>query len=262
MKIRIGLWCMALAAQTNGELPAFDVASLKVSPEPGPGQQLRVMLGRTTQGEVLTLNTNLSDLILLPWLTDLASDEQIRGPDWIRSYQYRYNVDAKSASATPTATLLLMTQRLLNERFHLAMHHEPKVIPHLELTVAKTGAKLKESKSGLPSGHVDYGPGRLYYNNIAVKTLAILLSRQLNEPVLDLTGIEGFYDVRLDWMPEEMGAAPHSAAGAEGKREEDMSLWRDLFAAVQADLGLQLERKKTPMDVLVIDRADQVPVGN
>ena len=61
--------------------------------------------------------------------------EQISGPSWIDSVQY--TVIANVPAGTTKEQLRLMLQRLLRERFHLALHYEVKDFPAYELVVAK-----------------------------------------------------------------------------------------------------------------------------
>ena len=63
------------------------------------------------------------------------------------------------------------------------------------------------------------------------------------------TSVEGAFDITLDWTPE-------SAAGNAPESKPPLSL------ALQDQLGLKLEARKNPMQVLVIDHADRNPVEN
>jgi uncharacterized protein (TIGR03435 family) len=64
--------------------------------------------------------------------------------------------------------------------------------------------------------------------------------------VVDKTGIEGNFDVKLDYAPE--GAADSSMPS--------------ILTAVQEQLGLKLVPQKVPVETLVIDRAEKVPTEN
>jgi len=248
----------AASAQSTTDRPAFDVASVKPSPPVAPGQNININLGTARHGEVTLRNTTLSDCIR--WAYALVSDDQVSGPDWTRSYTVRFDIDAKAPADTPQEQLMLMMQRLLAERFQLAMHREPRPLAHLELGVAKTGPRLHRSDDNVPPSRYTFGRGRLFYDHASMHTLTVLLSRQLRQPVLDKTGIEGFYDVKLEWAPDD----PQSllrADGAEAQTTDDVPL-PDIFGAVQAQLGLRLEMKKTPVEILVIDHAEKTPGGN
>jgi uncharacterized protein (TIGR03435 family) len=249
-----------LATLRAAELPAFDVASLKPSPATLPGQNIEINLGTWRHGEVVLRNTTLNDCIRFAY--GLVSDEQISGPDWMRSYQFRFDIIAKAPPATPREQLLLMLQRLLTERFRLALHREPRAMAHLDLEVAPGSRKLHESLDSTESSLVSYGPGKLIYRHIPLATLAVLLSRQLKQPVFDRTGIAGFFNIDLQWLPDDLPRPSTGADAAPASEASEMSLRPDLFHAVQTQLGLKLEVRKTPVEVLMIDHAEQVPVGN
>jgi uncharacterized protein (TIGR03435 family) len=59
--------------------------------------------------------------------------------------------------------------------------------------------------------------------------------------VVDRTGVNGKFDVDLKWTPEED---------------------RDIFIALQEQLGLKLESGRAPVEFIVIDRAERIPTGN
>ncbi len=79
-------------------------------------------------------------------------------------------------------------------------------------------------------------------------TLAELLRPTLAMPVVDETGLTGKYDFNLDFTTRGPDAPADAPPG--------------LFTAVQQQLGLRLEQKKIPMDVLVVDRAEKTPKEN
>ncbi len=75
--------------------------------------------------------------------------------------------------------------------------------------------------------------------------VAIQLSRQLDLPVVNGTGLSGTYNVKLRWTPE-------SARLTGEKVADDVSV----CTAVQEQLGLRLRATRAPIDVLVIDHVD------
>jgi uncharacterized protein (TIGR03435 family) len=238
----------AAFAQPAAPTPAFDVASVK--PSTPAGDTININLGGANHGIVTLTNTTLSECIRYAY--GLASEDQISGPVWIRDRALRVDVTAKASPDTPVDQLLLMTQALLAERFHLTLHREPKPLAHLELEVGKTGSKLPASKGDTAAFAPTYMRGRLSYSHLTTHTLAVLLSRQLRQLVIDSTGLAGFFDVHLEWTPDDAvaGAAP------------DGSPQPDIFGAVQQQLGLRLEVKKTPVEILVVDHAEKVPTEN
>ncbi|SPE38193.1 conserved exported hypothetical protein [Candidatus Sulfopaludibacter sp. SbA3] len=222
--------------------PAFDVASVKLS-EPVPyGQNYNINLGRVLHGEVTLTNTTLSDCVRFAY--NLVSDDQIAGPEWIKSREFRYDIVAKSAPDTPRERLLQMVQTLLAERFNMQTHREPRVLAHYELVVAKGGLKMKEAQPDA-SSDTRFGNGsllRVSSHRMPMFRLVILLSRNLRQAVLDKTGLTGEYDENLEWTSDDSGPS--------------------IFSAIQDQLGLKLEPHKSPVEIVVVDRADKVPVAN
>jgi uncharacterized protein (TIGR03435 family) len=234
--------------------PKFDVASVKPSQPAPTGDNININLGGDNHGTVTLGNTTLSECIRYAYA--LTSEDQISGPDWIRDRAIRFDIIAKAPPETPRDQLLLMTQNLLAERFHLQLHTDQRPVTHMELSVDKGGSKLHASTAeGTNSTLRGYGRGLLFYDHFDFHMLATLLSRQLRVPVIDKTGITGRYDLKLEWTPEDLQPA---AGSADSPVRPDVNV----YTAVREQLGLQLEMKKTPIDVLVIDRADKVPVPN
>jgi uncharacterized protein (TIGR03435 family) len=73
-------------------------------------------------------------------------------------------------------------------------------------------------------------------------------------PVVDRTGLNGKYDFTLEYSLEFPGAG-----GGNGSDSPDAP---GLFTALQTQLGLQLERRKVPFDVLIVDSVDKAPAEN
>lgn len=225
----------------------FDVASLKPS---APVIDLyRANLGTIAHGEVTLTNATLVDCIKFAY--GLASDDQMDGPDWTKSKAVRFDVLGKAPAATPRAQLLLMLRTLLADRFHLVMHTDKRRIPHYALAVAKNGPKLEEVQPDPGGSHMTYRLGHITHNQISMQTLAMLLSRQMGEMVLDETGLKGVYKIDLQWTPESRQGAP-----------DTVETGPTIFTALQEQLGLRLEGRKDEVDVMVIDHADRVPVAN
>jgi uncharacterized protein (TIGR03435 family) len=237
----------ASRAQSSAAL-SFDVASLKPSPPP-PGDTYNANLGSIRNGEVALTNATLVDCLKFAY--GLASDEQTAGPDWVKSKRIRFDVLAKAPPSTPRDQLLLMLRTLLNERFHLAMHSERRAFTHYALVVGKNGHKLHEVPRDPATSHMIYRYGSLTHTEISMQTLALLLSRQTGEMVLDETGLKGVYELKLEWTPEPTRGIPDPPENGPS-----------LFTAVQEQLGLKLEARKDAVEVLVIDHADQTPVEN
>jgi uncharacterized protein (TIGR03435 family) len=94
------------------------------------------------------------------------------------------------------------------------------------------------------------------------------LGRFVDRPVVNQTELKGSYDFTLEFAPEDFRAMHiRSAVNAgvvlppEALRALEYGSSDSLFAAVQT-VGLKLERKKAPLDVLVIDKIERSPTAN
>lgn len=241
---------LVVAGSCLGQGLRFDVASVKAS-EPVPfGQNININLGTVAHGQLTLGNATLCESIRFAY--GLVSDDQVAGPAWIKSREFMYDVVAKSGADTTREQALEMLQTLLTERFQLQMHREPRVVPHYELVIAKGGPKLKEAKPEA-TGLLKFGTAglvRVSSDKMPMFRFVMLLSRQMRQAVLDKTGLTASYDLNLEWTPD-------SAAGS-----ADAPTGVSVFTAIQEQLGLKLEPRKTPMEILVIDRAEKVPVAN
>lgn len=234
---------LALVLPAAGEQPAFDVASLKAVQIDPNEATYRANLGTTLHGEVELTNATLADCLKFAY--GLSNDVQLEGPDWIQDKRVRFNVQAKAPADTPRAQLLLMLQRLLNERFQLALHKEPKTRSYLALLPGKK-LKMQPASPDLTVVQSNNGPGHIISRKMTMTVVALLLSRFLRQPVLDMTDLQGPYGVHLEWSPESTEAATGPS----------------VYTAVQEQLGLKLESRKGPLEVLVVDHAERTPLPN
>ena len=118
------------------------------------------------------------------------------------------------------------------------------------------------------------GNARMTANRQSMAGLAEMLSGQLDLPVVDMTGLTGNYDFTLYFAPEGLvgmrlpGGLPPPPPPGEGGPGMPMASAPDaqsnpsLFAALQEQLGLKLEQRKGPVDLLVIDHLEKAPVEN
>ncbi len=226
----------------------FEVATVRKSPPP-EGDTININLGTVRNGKLTFANASLSDLLKFAY--NITSDSQLSGPDWIKSKDVRFDVVALAPADTPREQLALMLQALLAERLKLVVHHEQKTLPYLAMIMGKNGPKFHEAKvDSAPDTGFTVG-GRIIRNQISMQMLALLLSRFERQTVLDMTGLKGFFEVRLEWTPDD-GRAPAAAD----------SVGPSLYTAVQEQLGLKLEARKGLVDVVVVDGAEKVPGEN
>jgi uncharacterized protein (TIGR03435 family) len=238
-------------------LPTFDVASVHAVPN-APGDY-RANLGTATHGEVTLTNATLSQC--LRYAFGINNDDQISGPDWIKSREFRYDIVAKAPPETPIAQLLLMLQGLLTEHFTLAIHRELKQKAFLALRIGKKGLKMQQSRDGAPPGGREIA-GAIVTNVMPMDHLTMLLSRFLRQPVVDMTGLKGNFEVKLEWTPESVQPPVAPVAMPDPGAASPVDSRPSIFVAVQEQLGLALESRKGPLEVIAVDRADKVPIEN
>jgi uncharacterized protein (TIGR03435 family) len=241
------LFGLVAASSVLAQPPAFDVASLKPSAVVPIGQNIAINLGATHHNELVLANTTLCEMLRFAY--QLVSDDQVAGPDWIKDREVRFDVVAKGPVGARREQLLEMLQTLLDERFKINKHNEPRVVAHYELAIAKGGLKIHPSKPDAKDD-LKYLRGQLVSEWMPMSRFTMLLSRQLRQTVIDKTGLSGAYDIDIEWTPDEPSGAPPEVPGL------------SIFTAIQEQLGLKLEWHKSPMDVMVIDRAEKVPIAN
>ena len=113
------------------------------------------------------------------------------------------------------------------------------------LVVDKNGPKLSESAPDVARSEKRFH-GRLEVTHYSMDSLVHRLRQELDRKVIDQTGLDGFYDFKLEWAPED--SAVDSGAPS-------------VFTAVRTQLGLRLDARKVPVDVLIIDHAEK-PTAN
>ena len=238
----LAAWACVAAAQTA----KFDVASAKAIPP--PVGSYRADFGTANHGQLTLTNVTFSECVRYAF--GITNDYQVAGPDWIKSRQFLFEIIGKAPADTPISELRTMLQALLRERFHLEAHREARAIPHLELSIAKKGSKLKEADSQTGTAANSGVMGRISSTGLPMPELAALLSRFLRVPVVDATGLRGAYEVHLTWTPDRV------------VQTAEPSEYPELFTAIQEQLGLVLRSQKSPIDVLVVDRAEKTPIEN
>ena len=115
----------------------------------------------------------------------------------------------------------------------------------------------------------------LISNGQTMDGLATQLSNRFDRPVIDQTGLKGKYDLRLRYDPASMpggrggsvmikdGPGTGPAGGDPANRiAPDGDPPPSIFNALQEQLGLKLEAKKGPIDLLMIDHVEKTPTEN
>lgn len=280
---RAGLWIFCCAAMYAQITPLeFEVASVK----PSKGGAERVDIGVHVDGaQVHITEFSLRDYVRVAYRVKLY---QIVGPD---SLSERFNVDAKLPEGATREQVPEMLQSLLAGRFEIKTHRESKEFPVYALTAASGGVKLKESApddgaasaattvraSGSANGvSLDLGKGssfrfadgKLEAKKVTMAVFADTISRFVDRPVVDRTGLKGSYDISAEVTPEDYRSMLIQSAVNAGVHLPPQALQfldgatdESLHAALRK-FGLQLNATKAPLEVLVVDHISKSPVEN
>jgi uncharacterized protein (TIGR03435 family) len=178
---------------------------------------------------------------------------QVLGPPWIDSE--RYDIVAKVPAGATKEQVNVMLQNLLADRFKLSVHRETKQLPLYELVVRKNGSNMRDSDPNASGGRSTRYVGRNYVVTSPKASMAEVIqviNAFLDRPVVDKTGLTGTYDLKLTYTPDTPG----------NRRSEPDPNDISIFTAVQEQLGLRLEAKTGPVDVLVVDQGNKTPTEN
>ena len=243
----------ARASPANVPPPAFEVASIRPS-DPAS----RISIARS--GDRLT-TTNTSLEMLITWAYDIRDDRLFGKPKWLDSD--RYDIVAKAGQSLGPGRLQQMMQSLLASRFQLALHRETRELAMYAMVIGKDGAKVHLTEASGPAGQNPFsmpGRGRLTGSLVTAGMLANVLSNQLGRSVQDQTGLKGVFDFSLEWEPDT--DAPSTNVDAVSEPSASARAGPSIFTAIQEQLGFKLERRKGPVEVIVIDHVENVPTGN
>jgi uncharacterized protein (TIGR03435 family) len=188
-----------------------------------------------------------------------------------------------------------MLRALLADRFDLKTHGASKDFPVYALVVAKGGVKLVEhvagpddvpaarpgtvnvAASGSPNGvSIDLGGGstftlannRLEIARATMVSVAATFTRLLDRPVVDATNLSGAYDLTFDLTPDDYSATLIRSAVNAGVNLPPAALKLldagsgNPFSAPLQKFGLELESRKAPLDVVIVDSSRRTPTDN
>jgi uncharacterized protein (TIGR03435 family) len=255
----------AAVAQSADAPMAFDVASVKTSAYGDLRDVLNAYFdtrmrggpGTDDPGQITFKNASLKSLIVSAYG---VKRYQISGPDWLDAGGF--NIIAKVPPGVSKQRVGVMLQSLLAERFKLTLHHEKRELPVYTLVAGKSGPKMKVEQTNPDAGGTWgewNGNARWVTHYETMQYLADFLSPRLDRPVLDMTGLTEHYGFTLYWAAENMMVRTATARNTGAEAAEPAPT---IFAAVQEQLGLKLERSTSPMDMLVIDHAEKTPTEN
>jgi uncharacterized protein (TIGR03435 family) len=276
------LACNVLHGQAPAQKVEFEVATIKKSPP--PGTENAVTAGIKMDGSQVRIGQlTTRDYIAMAYR---VKPYQINGPDWMTTE--RFDIAAKLPAGAKGDQFLPMMQSLLADRFGLKFHREPKEMGVYALVIGKPPLKLKEiareenapppsvfeaSGSGnangiavtLPNGaSYTFAGGKFDGKKIEGRNIAEVLERYTDRPVIDATELKGRYDFNFEVSPEEyqtllIRAAVNSGVVLPPQALRLLDNGGDPLGNALAQLGLKLEPRKAPVEMLVVDQVLRTP---
>lgn len=255
-------------------LPSFEVASIKVDRSEGGHNSIGFRPGRFS-----TIGASAKSLI--EYAYSLASDARLSGgPSWINSEKYVIEAKIDDSLAAKLQKLpprkradqvRLMIRSPLADRFKLKVSHVTRQLPIYALVVAKGGAKLAPAANDTGqtagiSSSLHGLTGDLVAKDVSINFFLATLAGQTElegRIVVDETELKGRYDFKLHWTHEDLEPGRNDANGGAAMANAPLAgpSGPSLFTAHHEQLGLKLESRKEPVEIVVIDHIER-PSGN
>ena len=239
--------------------PSFEVASIK---RKAPG----IVGSRFEPGGRYRME---GPLLLLIAVAYEAAGPVIGGPAWL--IRDHYSVEARAGADVPRSEMIKMVRSLVRERLKVAIHRESRQEEAYALVLAQDGqlgpqlrkssvdcevriAAIRDNQpvpelpplpNGMPPCISRPRSGDLLSGGMTLGSLASYLRSEVGRRVVDKTGLDGYYEMSL-------------------RHREGTDTGSDLpsvVAALPEQLGLKLERTRTTVETIVVDRIE-LPAEN
>lgn len=267
MAVLLAAWTGRIARAQQGDAPngnasalRFEVTSVKETKTmlaPGELAGIRAMAGGTYMARYATLKSMIGEMYKI-------TDIQIAGgPNWIDTA--RFDVTAKAEHPDNIGNLNIMFQNMLADRFKLQFHRETRMLPVWVVTMDRNGSKMKVNPSPeqfevpIKLSGASAASTSLTFTGIHTNMeylcwwLGLVINRfqQVDRPVVDRTGLKGFYDFTLTFVPDPSGRT--------GPNGEPLASFEgsNLAEALREQLGLKFENTKSPVQVFIIDQVEK-----
>jgi uncharacterized protein (TIGR03435 family) len=241
--------------QSQGTSSQFDAASVRINQSSDrPSTQYDA-------GRVILHKASIRHLVLRAWP---LPDYQLVLPDWVAGDRgaLGYDISVTFPPATTAENLQLMFQDLLATRFGLTIHRETREVRAFEVRASESGPKLREAVNpAQPTDFPKYSTriegGAWHFSSrlgaapsgltVAGFLEALDATHILDRPLVDATGIQGYYDIDLTASAEVPGNKPDPS---------------ELLSALEKQLGLKASLKTLSLRMLVVDHMDRIPTAN
>ena len=277
-----------VVAQTPAQAdatPKFEVASVRSNTSGDNKMSNQILPGGRYNA------VNIPPRLLIMNAYGLQEQQLVGAPPWITSERFDIVAKAEGEIGPPVSRdggpsqMQLMIRSLLEERFKLKVHREPREVPIYSLVLARPDGRLG---NGLKVSAVDcealmaarrkggpppeppkpgerpqcgarVGFGELTAGGQPLLELISLLSATVGRSVVDRTGLTGRYDIDLRWTPDRV-LQRAGAAASEPIRVNGVDIdpnGPSIFTALQEQLGLKLESERGTVEALVIDSIER-----
>lgn len=242
----------AAAPAADAAAPQFEVAAIKPA-KPGNGNH-----NWDDSADRMSIeNYTLRRLISVAY--GLKSELQvIGGPKWIDSQAFDIAAKIDDSDAVQMRKMNyrlrdkernLMLQSLLADRFGLKVSRGERTLPVFALVVAKSGAKVTQSKiQNSQSSELSTHNGSVVGTNVSMDDLTHdlgILDEVHERVVVNRTGLAGDYDFKMNFTRDRGTGIPPDAK------------YPGLFTALKEQLGLELKPEKASVEVIVVESASE-----
>jgi uncharacterized protein (TIGR03435 family) len=255
--IRSSFFAATLGAQPPA--PAFDVVSIRtVPPNTPPTNRDQDFTPVLPGGQYIDSRASLFFMIAFAYNVKNPATQMTGLPTWADDKSFA--VAAKAAQDFPklppaenNEQVRFMMRAMLADRFHLQLHTETRQQRILKFETAKGGIKIKEVDPPVPparEGNVivvgaNDGGGRMIGNKSTMAGLARAVTFVMNQPVVDETGLKGFYDFDVKWNGDGQPAGFGTA-----------EFIGPLISNLQSRCGLRVTKATGPVEYWVVDHIE------
>jgi uncharacterized protein (TIGR03435 family) len=252
------------AALVSAQTPPpseFEVVSIKRSPADAQGGGMQDL----PDGTFIMRNHPIRSILRAG--SPVPPSEVEGAPEWTE--RELYDITAKPPAGATRRQRNEMMRRMLEDRMKLKGHVEERERNVFALVVARSdgrlGPQLKPSSldctapgqpprailtppSDPPEARCGgmFGNGQIVSGGITFDQLVFSLSGLAGGQVMNRTGLQGYYALKLTWAPPR---GPNDAPPTDDRP--------DFFTALQEQLGLKLQPEKATLPVFVVDSIER-----
>jgi uncharacterized protein (TIGR03435 family) len=235
--------------------PQFEVATIKPSDPNRPGWGI----GINPSGMINTLNTTLADLIKFCY--DLHPKQVVNAPAWFDTEKFDVSGKPNAPGMASLPQMRAMVQQLIVDRFGLKFHNDKREMQAYAIAVGKGGEKIKKEENiKVPLPGFGGLPQRGFnVRNATIAEFASVIQAQFMDlPVVDQTN---FGDTRYSFVVKftpDPGMRPFGGATPPAPPPApDVDAPPDLYGAMEQQLGLRMQKTRTNVPVMVIDKIEK-----